>query len=239
MKAVILAGGKGERLRPLTQDTPKVMLPVAGKPLLEWLVEGLVRHGIQDLLLCVSHQREKISDYFGYGERFKAHITYSVDPEFLGTAGSVRQLESQPGETFLVVYGDVASRLDYSKLIAFHQEHGGLASLVLHPSDHPADSDLAELDSQNRITFFGRKAAAVLGGLTNAGCYVLEPAIFKGIPHATPLDFGRDVFPALVKAAAKGASKPLYGFVSTDYMRDIGTLERYKQVKEEFGLDRQ
>ena len=239
MKACILAGGKGERLKPLTDELPKVMLPVGsrlpggGKPLLQVLVEGLVRHGITDLVLCVSYQGEKIMAHFGAGKKFGARITYAVDPTYLGTAGSIRQLAGPLGNPFLVVYGDVASKLDYTSLLQFHrQKKAPLATLVLHESDHPQDSDLAELDAEGRLTFFGRNPKAKTPALTNAGAYVLDPALLDCVPAGQRLDFGKDVFPGLVKAG-----KPLYGYITSDYMKDIGTLERYQQVKEEFSLD--
>ncbi len=233
MKACILAGGLGERLKPLTDDLPKVMLPLGEgrRPLLEHLVRGLARHGVTEIILCVAYHKEKISDHFGYGEKFGVKISYSVDPEVLGTAGSVKQAQGQLKETFFVVYGDVASKLDYTKVLDFHrQRKAPSATLVLHESDHPQDSDLAELDAGGRVTFFGRKPDAKAPVLTNAGCYVLEPSVLQGIPAGRKLDFGRDVFPGLLKAR-----KPLYGFITTDYMKDIGTLDRYNRVKEEFG----
>ncbi len=234
MKACILAGGKGERLKPLTDELPKVMLPIGGRPLLEHLVRGLVQHGITDLLLCVSYQMEKIMAHFGEGKQFGARLTYAIDPTYLGTAGSIRQLPGPLGNPFLVVYGDVASKLDYSKVLDFHrQRKGPSATLVLPESDHPQDSDLAELDAEGRITFFGRNPKAKTPALTNAGVYVLDPALLDCVPAGRKLDFGKDVFPGLVKAG-----KPLYGYITSDYMKDIGTLERYQKVKEEFSLDR-
>ncbi|HLI27388.1 MAG TPA: sugar phosphate nucleotidyltransferase [Chloroflexota bacterium] len=234
-RALLLAAGEGTRLRPLTADRPKPMLPVAGKPLLAHLVELLRQHGITELAINLHYCPTVITDYFGDGRQFGVQITYSYEPTLLGTAGAARQLAWFFDRTFLVLYGDVLTDLNLTALLEWHRAHEARATLALYEVDDPTRCGIVELDADDRITRFVEKpaAAAGLGRLANAGAYVLEPAVLAAVPPGRPCDFGRDVFPALL---ARGAA--LYGYRTDSYVLDIGSPERYTQANADLSAGR-
>lgn len=226
MKGVVLAGGKGTRMSNVSEKQ-KVMLEVAGKPILEHNVRHLKKHGITDLVFCVSHRKEEVENYFGDGERFGVKIDYSVD-EGAGTAGAVKLLENKLKESFLVIYGDVYSELNLKKFSEFHKEKKGLASLAVHPNDHPHDSTIVVMDSEKAIIDFIEcpKPGSGFVNMVSAACYIVEPKALERIPKNRKFDFARDLFPAM---AGKGAK--VYGYETKDYMKDMGTPERIEKVE--------
>ena len=246
VKALILAAGEGTRLRPLTLERPKPMLPVGGKPLLEHLVAWLRRHGVAEMAINLHHRPEAISDYFGDGHRFGVSITYSYEDQLLGTAGAAKRLQPLFDGTFVVVYGDVFTNLDLSRLIGFHlriDKPGGLcdnmgivpsslpwATLSLYRVEDPSACGLVELDGQGRVIRFVEKPPSdqVFTDLASAGVLVLEPGILEHIPPDTFYDFGRDLFPRLLHRGI-----PLYGCPLRDreFLIDIGTPASYRQVQ--------
>lgn len=239
MKAMILAAGEGTRLRPLTLDRPKPMLPIGGKPLLEHLVRWLRRHGIADMAINLHYKPEAITDYFGDGRRFGVSITYSYEERLLGTAGAVKRLEGTFDDTFVVVYGDLLTNLDLGALIQFHvakrrtsiSNQRPLATVALYHVSNPSQCGLVELDGQGRITRFVEKppAHAVFTDLANAGVLVLEPEVLDHIPRHEFCDFGHHLFPRLL---AKGV--PMYGYPISEgeYVMDIGTMEKYERAQQ-------
>lgn len=231
MKAFILTAGVGERLRPLTDSVPKVMLPIGGKPILEHLVNLCRSYGICDLVVNLHWQPDRIVEYFGRGERFGVAITYSREPKLLGTAGALKKMEKILNERFLVLYGDVMMNVNLTKLISYHQEKGGIATLVVHESSHPKDSDLLELDSEGKVvTFWGwPRDHEPSTSLSNAGLLVLEPGIFEYIPEGKFCGIERDVFSVLIDEGI-----PLFGYDTDEYLKDIGTPERYSEVQGDF-----
>ncbi len=152
--AVILAGGKGTRLASVRKDIPKPMMPVLDKPLLQYQIELLAEHGFTKVWLIVGHLHEQIQEYFGNGSSFGIDIQYYIEEMPLGTVGGVKALEAHLTEPFLVLYGDVMMNMDLEKLVLFHQNKGADATLVVHPNDHPYDSDLLDVDGQDRVTAF-------------------------------------------------------------------------------------
>ncbi len=228
MKAVILAGGKGTRLGNLTREIPKPMLPLLGKPLLEYLVELLRDYGITEIWILVNYLKDSIMQHFGNGAAWNVSIQYYEETEPLGTTGGIKAIESYLTEDFLVLYGDVLVNMDLHRLIHFHQTHKADATLVLHPNDHPYDSDLVELNKQKRITAFHPKPhqqGEYFRNLVNAGLYVLSPKILNTLPPGIARDFGRDIFPSIV------ATHYLAGYNTTEYLKDMGTPERLKKVE--------
>lgn len=228
MKAVILAGGKGTRLSHLTATIPKPMIPVGGKPLIERHVEQLADFGIKDIYITVSYLSELIKIHLGTGERWNVNIVYYDEAEPLGTVGGVKALESHLNEDFLVIYGDVLWKMDLHRLSAFHTSHNGIATLVVHPNDHPHDSDLLELDRNKRITRFFPKPhpeGQWYPNMVNAGIYLFSPALLPYIP-AGKADFGKDIFPLLVHEHA------IYGYNTTEYLKDMGTPDRLAKVEQ-------
>jgi mannose-1-phosphate guanylyltransferase / phosphomannomutase len=232
MVLVIIAGGKGTRLG-LT-DIPKPMVAVNGKPLLEHQLLLAKRYGIKRVFILAGHLSNKIFDYFKDGNEFGLKITYIIEPYPLGTAGSVKLLEHILHERFLLFYGDVALDIDIDGLAKFDACHHSLASIAVHPNDHPIDSDLVEINNENKVIAFHSKPHIkdiYLRNLVNAGVYLFSPEIFTFIPFGKLVDFGKDIFPQLLLH-----NKGLYAYTTTEYIKDLGTPERLKQVESDMAI---
>ena len=233
MKALILAAGEGTRLRPLTNDRPKPMLPVAGRPLLAITIAQLRAAGISDIAINLHYHPEAITRHFGNGRAVDVSITYSYEPVVLGTAGAARKLRGFLDETFLVIYGDVLARLDYHRLIGFHRSHRAVSTLSLYRVANPTQVGLVGIDQQGQITRFLEKPKPedVFTDLASAGIVVCEPTILEQVPPETFFDFGHDLFPLLLDAGL-----PLYGLPLADneYLIDIGTMDNYERAQREW-----
>jgi len=231
MKAVILAGGKGTRLANLTKSIPKPMLKIGEKPVLEHQIELLKRYGIRDIIILTGYLSEVIEEYFGNGENFGVKITYFKEKKPLGTTGGLKEVENQLREDFLLLYGDVMVNMDLQRLIDFHREKRGICTLVVHPNDHPYDSDLLEIDKNGKITAFypkPHKENQYYRNLVNACLYVMSPEMLKYIQKGVKADFGKDIFPKIVQ------KEDLYGYNTAEYLKDMGTPERLKEVREDY-----
>lgn len=228
-KAVILSAGMGTRLGDLTRNLPKVMVPIAGKPMLEHHVEWLKRFGVREFHFNLHYLGGVISDYFEDGARWDVRISYHHEERLLGTAGALHGFRSELDDTFLVQYGDVFSRLDLDRFTAFHRERAAAASLVVHPSSHPHDSDIVELETDGRIRHIHHKPGdAHFGNLGNAGAYLLEPRVLDHLsPDLREEDFCKHVFPRMI-----AAGEVLCGYNTTDLLLDVGTPERLARIEE-------
>ncbi len=232
-QAIILAGGKGARLRTRLGDLPKPMIPIGGKPLLEHHIELARQYGFTDLLLLTGYRADAISDHFGDGRRWGVSLRYSVEAQPLSTAGAALQVWPLLADRFIVLYGDVLANVDLSRLWQAHERSRADASLLLHPNDHPLDSDLVEVGDGGWITRFHNRPHPQdrdFQNLVNAGLYVIEKATLA--PWAAQprfLDFGKDIFPALLSQ-----NRRLLGYRSPEYIKDIGTPERYDRVCAEY-----
>ncbi len=203
------------------------MLPLAGRPLLEHLIALLAHHGIRDIAINLHYRPEAIVDHFGDGSRLGVRITYSPERELMGSAGAARQLDWFLGERFVVVYGDVLTDVDLSRLESADRGFGGVGTLVLAENEDPTRSGIVQLDAAGRvIRFIEKPATDEFGRLANSGIYVLHRRVLDLVPPGTPFDFGSDLFPALLQAGL-----PLYGLASPDYVLDIGSLDRYRQAE--------
>src|SRR4029453_5178003 len=224
VKAVILAGGEGTRLRPLTSNQPKPMMPLVNKPMLEHLVTLRERHGFDDIVVTVAYLGNQIRDYFGDGSDFGVTMRYATEDTPLGTAGSVRNASAQLDDTFLVISGDVLTDIDLSELIDAHRDSGALASIALKRVENPLEFGIVITSPDGEIEPFLEKPSGGQGSsdTINTGLYVLEPDVFEFIPPDEVVDFAGDVFPA---ALAKGLS--LHGHVADGYWEDVGTNEAY------------
>lgn len=233
MRAMILAAGEGTRLSPLTLETPKVLLPLAGKPLLEHTIDWLKGHGIRQMTINLCHLGDKVENFLGDGSRLGVEVAYSPEHTLLGTAGGLKRVESSFHDTFVVFYGDVITDFNLSAMIDFHRRKKALATLALNRVANPSQVGIVALDDQSRLTGFVEKPLPGMeaDNLANAGVYVLEPEIFSHIPRHRFCDFAYDVFPELIKL-----DLPLYGYCldDGDYLADIGTLGKYRQVAREF-----
>lgn len=201
MKVMILAAGAGKRLRPITESVPKVMVPVNGRPMLEYILDQIRDSGIHDVFVNLHYKPEQIMDHFGDGRNFGVHITYSHEPELQGTAGAVKKLESHFTETFLVYYGDNFVEIDIKQMIKAHGANKADVTIAVFPTQTPEMSGISQLDDRGRIIRFIEKPPRSLnvGNLANAGVYVVEPSILKKIPEDSPSDFGIDIFPSILK----------------------------------------
>ena len=226
MKAVIMAGGEGTRLRPLTSNAPKPMLPIANRPMMEHIVTLLKRHGFDEIVVTVAFLANHIKTYFGDGSEFGVTISYADEPVPLGTAGSVGNARKMLDETFLVISGDVLTDMDLTEVMRFHREKGAMATIGLTAVDNPLEFGIVITQEDGTIERFLEKPTwgQVFSDTINTGIYVLEPAIFDFIPEGRSVDFSSEVFPALL-----AAGKPLYGAVMSGYWEDVGTLEAYLQ----------
>lgn len=224
MKAMILAGGLGTRLRPLTEDVPKSMVPVGGKPFLQHQIEQLKKNGITEIILLTGHLSEKIEQYFGDGSKFDVDITYSREPRPLGTAGAIRLARKFVDDTFLVVNGDCYFPIDLQRLIEFHKKKKVQATLALAKVKDVGRYGLVELDSDSRVLRYAEKSLSAKDTNTvSAGFYLLEPSVIDMIPEGN-VSMEYDIFPKL---------KEFYGIAFDGYFIDIGTHETYEQFKED------
>ena len=208
-RAMILAAGEGRRLRPLTEQVPKCMVPLGGRPLLEYTIERLRGFSVCDLIINVSYLPEAVQSYFGDGRQWGVRIAYSVEPKPLGTAGGVKKAAWFFDGPFFVWYGDNLSTCDLARLYRFHKAKGGLATIALHRRRDPTRSGIVGLDPHQRMVRFLEKPAKekIFSRWVNSGIFVLEPRVLDLIPEEGAPDFGRDIFPALV---AEG--RPIYGY---------------------------
>ncbi len=228
MKAVIIAGGLGTRLGELTKAVPKPMIVVKGKPVLEHLILYLKRFGITEIIICSGYLAEKIRERFGDGSSLGVKIGYVEEKELLGTGGALKNVEGLVEGTFVMVYGDLILGMDLNKLIAYHKKKGGLATLTVHESSHPYDSDILELDKDGRIIrFLGKpKKGEPFRNISNAGIYVFEASILKSFPTgASMLD--KEVLPSIIRQGGK-----LYAYFTDEPVMDMGTQERLKKARE-------
>jgi D,D-heptose 1,7-bisphosphate phosphatase len=231
MKAIILAGGQGTRMGNLTSEIPKPMLKIGGKPVLEHQIELLKRYNITDIIILVNYLKDSIIEYFKEGEEHGVSIRYFEEKEPLGTTGGIKEIEDQLTEDFIVFYGDVMIDMHLGRLIDFHTKHKSECTLVLHPNDHPFDSDLVETDENHQVINFLPKPhpkGIYYKNLVNAGAYILSPAIFKFIEKGQKADFGRQIFPAIYNKIK------MFGYNTAEYLKDMGTPDRLKEVEEAY-----
>lgn len=224
MKAVIMAGGEGTRLRPLTSQTPKPLLPIANRPMMEHVIGLLARHGITDIVVTVAFMANSIKTYFGDGSDFGVSIEYADEPVPLGTAGSVANAKHLLDERFLVISGDVITDIDLGRVLADHEANQALATIALTAVENPLDFGIVITRPDGAIERFLEKPTwgQVFSDTINTGIYVLEPEIFDYVPEGRSVDFSGEVFPRLL-----AAGRPVFGTVCEGYWEDVGTLEAY------------
>ena len=232
MRAVVMAGGEGSRLRPLTSGRPKPLVPVANRPIMEHIVRHLARHGVEEVVATLYYLGDEIEETFGDGEEFGVRIRYSRESVPLGTAGSVKNAEAhlREGGTFLIVSGDALTDLDVGKALAFHREKGAMATLVLCRVPNPLEFGVVVTDDEGRVQRFLEKPtwSEVFSDTVNTGMYILEPEILGLMEEGRAYDWSGDIFPRLL---AEGT--PMFGYVMDDYWADIGSLDQYRMAQED------
>jgi mannose-1-phosphate guanylyltransferase/phosphomannomutase len=224
MKAVIMAGGEGTRLRPLTSNAPKPMMPLVNAPMMEHIVRLLKQHGFDEIVVTVAFMANHIRTYFGDGSDFGVRMVYATEETPLGTAGSVRNAMDELDERFLVISGDVLTDLDLSAIVAQHEENKALATIGLVRVENPLEFGIVITREDGAIERFLEKPSwgQVFSDTINSGIFVLEPEIFDHIAPDRSVDFSSEVFPKLLEEG-----KPIYGAVGEGYWEDVGTLEAY------------
>lgn len=223
MKVYILAGGEGTRLRPYTYTTPKPMLLVGGRPILHYVIEHLRANGFKDVVLTVGYLHEKISDYFSDGRKFGMKISYAVEKEAMGTAGSILAAADRPKEPFLVVMGDAIMNINLKKMVDAHKKSGAIATVALLKHITKIHYGVAKTKDESIISF---QEKPELEHYINTGAYVLSPEIFNFINDKE--DFAKDVFPRLL---SKGKKICAYKLDNGVWM-DMGRIEEYEKLKD-------
>ena len=227
MQAIIMAGGKGTRLRPLTCDKPKPMVPVANRPLLEHIILLLATQGWRDITITLCYQPEKIEAFFGDGSRLGVRLRYLIEDQPLGTAGSVKKASPYLKETFVVASGDALTDFNLLEALAFHRARRAKVTVVLTRVSSPLEYGVVLVGGDGGILRFLEKPGwgEVFSDTVNTGIYLIEPEVLSLIPQDKAFDFSRDLFPLML---AEGGG--LYGFVAEGYWSDIGTLEQYRRA---------
>jgi len=230
MKAVIMAGGFGTRLRPLVINLPKPMVPVANKPIMAHILKNLKKHNFNDLIVILYHQPEIIKEYLKDGKDFGVNIEYILPNEDLGTAGAVSLAKDKLDDTLLVISGDILTDFNLSNIISFHKEKKSLATITLTRVENPLQFGIVLTNKEGKITRFFEKPSwgEVFSDTINTGIYVLEPEIFEFIPTSKDFDFSKNLFPIILSKKL-----PLYGYIAEGYWRDVGNLKDYKKVHDD------
>jgi mannose-1-phosphate guanylyltransferase/phosphomannomutase len=224
-----MAGGEGTRLRPMTANQPKPLLPVVNKPIMEHVLRLLKRHGFDETIVTVQFLASMVRTYFGDGDELGMHLSYATEESPLGTAGSVKNAEEAlRDDAFLVISGDALTDIDLAKVVAAHRERGALVTVCLTRVPDPLEFGIVITDEQTRIERFLEKPSwgQVFSDTVNTGIYVMEPEVFRHVAKGEAVDWSGDVFPALVEAGA-----PVYGYVAEGYWEDVGTHESYLKVQ--------
>ncbi len=219
MKAVIMAGGKGSRLLPLTKDMPKPMVKLIDKPILEYIIELLVKHNITDINIALGYMPEKIIEYFGDGSAFGVNITYFVENQPLGTAGCVKGCLNSREDDFLVISGDAFTEINLTKAINFHYAKESLFTIISQPHYNPVGLGLLDIDENFCVTAFIEKPEKIQPSLISTGIYIINKNAMTLVPENTKYDFAKELIPRLLGQ--------VYAYVDYSYWTDIGTLSSY------------
>ena len=237
MQAVIMAGGKGTRLATVTKNIPKPMVPIEGKPLLEYQIENLKENGVDNIILIVGHLGDIIRDHFGDGSSFGVNISYYVEETPLGTAGALAKIKDWLEDTFFLVFGDLFININYDRFLQFHKDHNALITLFFFFFSHPYDSDIIITDDENRVTGWSYKKdvrTEDYKNLVNAGLYVMQKSatdaieklqVAKGVDK---IDLEKELIIPII------STSPIYAYHSTEYVKDIGTPDRLQKVTGDF-----
>lgn len=240
MKAVIMAGGKGTRIAAVNSEVPKPMIPLEGKPVLEYQVECLKRQGIREYIFVTGHLGDQIESWFGDGRRFGISVSYIREEYPLGTAGALYMLRNMSDDDFLLINGDIIFDVDINRFSEAHHRCGGMATILVHPNSHPYDSSLvvAGRDGLVREWLHKEEKRTWYQNRVNAGIHILSSKLFTHLrsknmfSELCPLDLDRDILKPLID------EKELYAYYSTEYVKDMGTPERYESVCRDIRLGR-
>ncbi|MEV4222660.1 MULTISPECIES: mannose-1-phosphate guanyltransferase [unclassified Nonomuraea] len=225
MKAVVMAGGEGTRLRPMTANQPKPLLPVVNRPIMEHVLRLLKRHGVTETVVTVQFLAALVRNYFGDGDELGMSLQYATEDVPLGTAGSVKNAAARlHDDRFLVISGDALTDIDLSDMVRFHRENSALVTIGLKRVPNPLEFGIIIVDESGRVQRFLEKPTwgQVFSDTVNTGVYVMEPEVLAHVAAGEPVDWSGDVFPRLLERGA-----PIYGYVAAGYWEDVGTHESY------------
>jgi len=228
-QAVILSAGLGTRLRPITDNLPKPMIPLLGKPLLEWNIEHFRRHGVEEFFINLHYLPEVIKNYFGDGSTFGVKINYSFESEILGTAGGLKKFEKLVDDTFYIIYGDMISLVDYSEMAErFFIKDDPIGMQRIEKTENYADADIAELDNELKFVKIHPKphSQEYLNAYRMRGVFILKKDVLKYIPSDIYYEIGSQLLPEIIKDG-----KNFYGYECEEYSKGIDTIEKYEEVK--------
>ncbi len=228
---MILCAGEGRRLLPLTATCPKPLLPVGGRPALDYTLELCRFHGLVEIAINLHHCPQAIPGHLGDGSAYGLRIRYSYEEVLLGSAGALKPLRDFLDRPFFVLYGDVLTNMDLTAMLKYHRRQGGMGTVALYRVPDPERCGLVELDAAGRLRRFVEKPAHPFGNLANAGIYLLEPEVLDDLPPQRPCDFGQDLFPHLLRSGIV-----LYGYILSpeEYLIDIGTPENLDRAQAEW-----
>lgn len=233
MKVIIMAGGRGERLRPITDTIPKPMVEVAGKPILLHIVNLFKKYGFNDFTFTLCHLPDVITSYFGDGSKFGIHINYLIENpgQPMGTAGGILTAKKYIDDTFIVTSGDILRKINIDEIVKFHKEKSSFATLNTYKRFGPDPKSMIVFDKQGLIKKFIERPVNIKEDYiwSNGSFYVMEPEIFDFIPKDQESDFGKDIFPKLLKEGKK-----IYAFPTENYFVDIGNLEKLEIARKTF-----
>lgn len=227
MYAVITAGGKGTRVASVNRSIPKPLLPVAGKPVLQHQIECLKRQGVEQITLTIGYLGDMIQEYFGDGSRFGVKIDYIQEDVPLGTAGALYYLKKSVHDDFFLINGDLVFDVDLRRMLDFHREHHGAATLLVHPNDHPYDSGIVIADGDGRVCGWLTKedVRGWYKNCVNAGIHILSPRLLEKLDRPQKMDLDREILKPLIP------SGEVYAYRTPEYVKDMGTPERIAQVE--------
>ena len=228
MKVVIIAGGQGTRIASVNSEIPKAMIPIHGKPIIEYQVELAQRYGFNDFLFIIGYLGDQIESYFQDGSQWGVHISYFRETTPLGTAGALGLLRDQLTEDFFVFYGDTVMDFDMLHMLNYHRANQADATLFLHPNDHPYDSDIVDIDAQGKVRGFHHKPhpeGFIAHNMVNAALFIFSPKILTAIEPGVKCHIEKHVLPRCISGGMN-----LYGYVSAEYIKDMGTPDRYYAV---------
>ncbi len=228
MKGVIMAGGKGTRLRPLTYHIPKPMVPLLQTPVMEYIIEHLKNHGIYEIAVTTGYLGDDIKRYFGDGSLWDIKLTYFDEISPLGTAGSVKNAEAFLDEPFVIISGDVLTDINLTEAIAFHENKCAALTIMMKKVSNPFGYGILSTNHEGRVSQFLEKPKReeVFSTYINTGIYIVDPKIFHFIPAGEFFDFSKDLFPRLL-----AQDEGVYGYLADGYWSDIGTLPQYQQTR--------
>lgn len=229
MQAVIIAGGKGTRLRALTATIPKLLLPLAKKPLIDYQIDYLKKNDCDNIIICAGFLGDKVKEYIDRKD-YGIQLRLSIENKPLGTAGPLHLVKHRVENEFLVLFGDIYTTINLRKMLKFHRQKRADATLALHRSDHPQDSTVVKIDKNRRLLSFTEKPGKNwknYGNLTATSLYILKKNVLNFIAKNREIDFAKDVFPKMMRARRK-----LFGYITQEYAKDIGTRGRYEEVQQ-------